>query len=297
MSNSIDPEEWERACKSLSQTMKAFKASFDSDALRMVPLYVSQIKLQGFESLSKAFASSLAPQTQLTESLKDAFHSFSENINIEACKLDPSLLAQIKISTLKIPDYSSVVQPAYDAIRTNKDLLTDEQTEALNSISPEILSSKESSPAPRFWTVDRFLAALPILVSILIALIQYYVSTLPNEQLDRIVQNQETMIEQQDSLIRQNERENELLSGVAVQLQQLVDAYNLIYDYIDQFDDAAVCSAQSLDTADDASVELNHGILETDDGINGSPDGPELVIERRGDDAHAHKQDDDAALE
>lgn len=297
MSKPLNSEELERACKSLTQTTKAFKASFDPDDLGMLAFYASQIKPPKLESLSKSLVSLSALQPQLTESLKDAAFSLSKSIEIQAYKLDPSLFGQIKISTQKFSDFSSAVQPAYDAIRTNKDLLTDEQTEALNSVSPEILSQKEAAPAPRFWTVDRILNLLSILVPILIALMQYYVSTLPNEQLDKIIQNQETMIEQQDSLYCQNEREIEASSCELVQLQQLVDAYNLIYDYLDQFDDAAVGAVQSSVGADDTSVELNDGVLEINDSLNASPEIPELVIERHGDDAQAHKQDDDAALE
>ena len=263
MSYTINSDDLARTIDIVSRILAESTVAISPEAIDRLSDTFSHLQLPDYSKISQSILSSI----ELLDNLSKPLQSFSihdsavnlydryfESMNkIVLNPVDPSVLKNLHI-TVQTPDYDpdDVLRPAYEVIRQNKDLLTDKQVDAVNEISPEILSSDETAkPKSNNSTWDKALLLIPILL----ALIQIYISCLPDKQLDMLIQQNEVEISQRSE-------EN-------IRLKQLVDAQERLLQYIEQ-------SNQLSQSPDDLPMEVDNPVTEDDDGIDDSCDSPEL---------------------
>ena len=173
---------------------------------------------------------------------------------------------------VELPDYEKLLSSVYAAIRASSEYMTEEQAECAEKISPEILNPKQpAGTQPRRLTLSELIALLSLLASLIIGVLQQ----LPDKQLEKLSEQNEIVIAQNDEAACQRQHlaeQNEVLieqgSKELELLQQLVDARQEIIEYINENEDLLV-------DAEDPLVERDHAVLEADNGVDDDTDAPE----------------------
>lgn len=235
-----DYREFSEAVKSLSDTFAKLQKP-DFSYLDKLPKIVDLIELQksAFPDFSELADNIRLTESSLTQMLSELqpFLKSMDDMNpvisnaILMLKNSTELSWPASLATPSLPD--SLCDSIVESLRAGERYIEDKQKTVIDNIDPEILNPS-SAPAPKpILSVSNLLAILGILMNIVFFIIQQ----LPNEQLEEITSQNETIIQQNDDLLYQHSEEIALL-------KQLTDTSQQITDLLEELD------IDSLDTDD-----------------------------------------------
>ena len=155
--------------------------------------------------------------------------------------MEPSALDAIKSIELSEDRYAALSQSLLAA----KDYMTEDQLQTAETFVPNLRIPQASIPLAvpkKRWSRKSLFA----LLGLLLTLIQIVLNQLPNQQLERLADQNEIIIEQNYEMIEQKDEELEILQSLLTAAQEVSDAL----DEVSEEEDDTITEEDAPDASD-----------------------------------------------